>query len=86
MTTRKFVLPNIVLFLLLTICSVAPAADPPAAAMTAAASGPVCISGVYPHLAVFNSLVTDEGQTYGSGGECGIGAVVPWAGKLWLLT
>ena len=30
----------------------------------------VCISGVYPHLAVFNPY-----------GECGIGAVVPWAGK-----
>ncbi|HOC55506.1 MAG TPA: hypothetical protein PKI20_07795 [Verrucomicrobiota bacterium] len=35
----------------------------------------VCISGIYPHLAVFN--------TYG---ECGIGAVVPWADKLWFIT
>jgi hypothetical protein len=33
------------------------------------------ISGVYPHLAMFNSQ-----------GECGTGAVVPWAGKLWTLT
>lgn len=33
-------------------------------------------SGVYPHLAVFNQ----------SEGECGIGAVVQWAGKLWYLT
>jgi len=32
-------------------------------------------SGRYPHLAVFNSA-----------GECGIGAVVPWAGRLWLVT
>jgi len=33
------------------------------------------ISGVYPHLAMFNSQ-----------GECGTGAVVPWAGKLWVVT
>jgi DNA-binding transcriptional ArsR family regulator len=33
------------------------------------------ISGIYPHLAVFNVY-----------GECGIGAVVPWAEKLWLIT
>ncbi len=36
-----------------------------------------CQSGVYPHLAVFNQS---------EGGECGVGAVVPWAGKLWYLT
>ncbi len=35
----------------------------------------VRISGVYPHLTVFNTS-----------GECGIGAVVPWADKLWFLT
>lgn len=35
----------------------------------------VCISGIYPHLAVFNPY-----------GECGIGAVVPWADKLWIIT
>ncbi|HEY1084173.1 MAG TPA: hypothetical protein VGE29_18050 [Prosthecobacter sp.] len=33
------------------------------------------ISGIYPHLAMFN----DEG-------ECGTGAVVPWAGRLWVIT
>jgi len=33
-------------------------------------------SGVYPHLAVTN----------GGTSECGIGAVVPWAGKLWFIT
>lgn len=32
-------------------------------------------SGIYPHLAMFN----DEG-------ECGTGAVVPWAGRLWVMT
>lgn len=33
------------------------------------------ISGVYPHLAMYNNE-----------GECGTGAVVPWAGKLWVIT
>jgi hypothetical protein len=40
-----------------------------------AADGPVQISGIYPHLTAFNEH-----------GECGIGAVVPWAGKLWYIT
>jgi hypothetical protein len=35
----------------------------------------VSISGVYPHLAMTNSHA-----------ECGVGAVVPWAGKLWAMT
>ncbi|MGC9034795.1 MAG: hypothetical protein ACP5K7_03040, partial [Verrucomicrobiia bacterium] len=35
----------------------------------------VNISGTYPHLSVFNN-----------DGECGIGAVAVWAGKLWFLT
>lgn len=35
----------------------------------------VNISGVYPHLAVTNTH-----------DECGVGAVVPWAGKLWAIT
>lgn len=51
------------------------------------AAGPVCISGIYPHLAVFNGRYDARTETWtGSGGECGIGAVVPWAGKLWLVT
>ena len=32
-------------------------------------------SGIYPHLAYFNSS-----------GECGTGAVVPWADRLWVIT
>ena len=36
---------------------------------------PVVLSGIYPHLAMFN----DEG-------ECGTGAVVPWADRLWVVT
>jgi hypothetical protein len=36
---------------------------------------PFEISGIYPHLAMFNSH-----------GECGTGAVVPWADRLWVVT
>ncbi len=32
-------------------------------------------SGIYPHLAYYNSE-----------GECGTGALVPWAGRLWVIT
>ena len=40
---------------------------------TFAAAEPPNISGIYPSLATFN----DEG-------ECGTGAVVPWADRLWV--
>ncbi|MFW6277508.1 MAG: hypothetical protein ACOC1J_02465, partial [Prolixibacteraceae bacterium] len=36
---------------------------------------PIQVSGIYPHLAFYNSQ-----------GECGTGAVVPWAGRLWAIT
>ena len=39
------------------------------------AAQPPSFGGRYPHLAVSNAQ-----------GECGIGAVVPWAGKLWFIT
>ena len=46
------------------------------AALTAGAGTlPYCVDGIYPHLAMFNGE-----------GECGTGAVVPWAGSLWAIT
>lgn len=36
---------------------------------------PIQVSGIYPHLAYYNNE-----------GECGTGAVVPWAGRLWVIT
>ncbi len=36
---------------------------------------PRSVSGIYPSLAMFNQE-----------GECGTGAVVPWAGRLWVIT
>ncbi len=38
-------------------------------------AAPPELSGIYPHLAMFNSEK-----------ECGTGAVVPWADKLWVIT
>jgi len=39
------------------------------------AAQPRSVSGIYPHLAMFNEEA-----------ECGTGAVVPWAGRLWVVT
>ena len=45
------------------------------AAFCMESNGRPCVSGVYPHLAYSNNE-----------GECGTGAVVPWAGSLWVVT
>lgn len=48
----------------------------PLLALTSAAfAEPLEISGIYPSLAYYNNE-----------GECGTGAVVPWAGRLWVVT
>ena len=45
------------------------------AVRTAMAVEPLSLSGIYPSLAMFNEE-----------GECGTGAVVPWADRLWVVT
>jgi hypothetical protein len=45
------------------------------AAVAFSAEAPRAISGIHPHLAMFNG-----------GNECGTGAVVPWADRLWVVT
>ncbi len=50
-------------------------------------SGPAaycCISGIYPHLAVFNQPADPADRP--QHGECGIGAMAVWQGRLWYLT
>lgn len=47
---------------------------------------PLKISGVYPHLSTFNERWNDKKRTNGNGAENGIGAITPWAGKLWMVT
>ncbi len=51
-------------------------------AATLSAAEPLQVSGIYPHLTVFNSDPKREKPEP----ECGLGAVVPWAGKLWSTT
>ena len=47
--------------------------------------GHLQISGVYPRLTVYNPG-DSEVDCNSDGNESGIGAVVPWAGKLWMIT
>ncbi|MCA9263202.1 MAG: hypothetical protein KDA60_05115 [Planctomycetales bacterium] len=45
----------------------------------------LCISGVYPHLTTYG-IYSQNGAHFADGhNECGIGAIVPWAGKLWMV-
>lgn len=49
-------------------------------------SGSRKISGVYPHLTTYSQSRKD-GRFFKQGHqECGIGAVVPWVNKLWMIT
>ena len=43
------------------------------------------ISGIYPHLTTYG-VYSQNGAHFKKGhNECGIGAIVPWAGKLWMV-
>lgn len=66
-------LASLGLFLSIAFCTAAdPPNNPPRPNVT---SGGKQISGIYPHLASFNNE-----------SECGTGAVVPWANRLWVVT
>ncbi|WP_231602889.1 hypothetical protein [Neorhodopirellula pilleata] len=43
------------------------------------------ISGVYPHLTTYGIYSQNGGHHKGGHEECGIGAIVPWADKLWMV-
>lgn len=43
------------------------------------------ISGVYPHLTTYGVYSQNGGHYKAGHNECGIGAIVPWAGKLWMV-
>lgn len=43
------------------------------------------ISGVYPHLTAYGIYSQDGAHLKPGHEECGIGAIVPWAGKLWMV-
>jgi hypothetical protein len=58
--------------LLNTICGEQPRTD-------------IQISGVYPHLTTYGVYSENGAHTKAGHQECGIGAMVPWAGKLWMV-
>ncbi len=43
------------------------------------------ISGIYPHLTTYGIYSENGAHTKKRHEECGIGAIVPWAGKLWMV-
>jgi hypothetical protein len=49
-------------------------------------SGTREISGVYPHLTTYSQSRKDGKFFKEHHEECGIGAVIPWADKLWMIT
>lgn len=57
---------------------------PQAADPSTRGEGYVQISGIYPHLAVFNQPADPADRP--NHGECGIGAIAVWADRLWYLT
>ena len=76
-TTTRFVAALLAGLLLTGMVSVRRArGESGDAKATPEAAAQPCFSGVYPHLAVTN----------GGKDEAGIGALVPWADRLWLLT
>ncbi len=45
----------------------------------------LCISGVYPHLTVYGVYRQNGAHLLEHHQECGIGAIVPWGGQLWMV-
>ncbi len=79
---RLFV-PFFLPFLLLLFLPLALCAQQPSKLWAVQPSGqPLSVSGIYPHLVLYNPNL----QEIAKAGESGIGVVVPWAGKLWALT
>ncbi len=60
-----------------------PSAIPNAAPQ--AARTDIHISGVYPHLTTYGVYSQNGAHNKEGHNECGIGAIVPWAGKLWMV-
>ena len=49
-------------------------------------SGTRKIAGTYPHLTTYSQSRKDGKFFKGGHQECGIGGIIPWAGKLWMIT
>ncbi|MEL7337987.1 MAG: sulfatase, partial [Planctomycetota bacterium] len=81
------------LVLLATICCFAAVAVPSlmgqesgkSAVLSQSVRTDIHISGIYPHLTTYGVYSQNGGHFKPGHAECGIGAVVPWAGKLWMV-
>jgi len=70
---KRYVITTFTYFLLVIL--IPPGCHPNSSQNETLTSPELEISGIYPHLAFYNE-----------DGECGTGAVVPWADRLWALT
>jgi hypothetical protein len=78
---------SLALSLALPVCGQdVPAQKAPRPEEITGTSGTRFISGVYPHLTAYSQSLKSGVFNRGDGSECGIGAVIPWAGKLWMIT
>jgi len=59
--------------------------EPTPASSAKAVRTDIHISGVYPHLTTYGVYSQNGGHYKQGHNECGIGAIVPWAGKLWMV-
>ncbi|MCA9248802.1 MAG: hypothetical protein KDA42_16865, partial [Planctomycetales bacterium] len=79
----KFLLPSMVLcaWFALSVRAMPAAAEP----FSAVETGDRFINGVYPHLTTYGIYSQNGAHQKGGHDECGIGAIIPWAGKLWMV-
>jgi hypothetical protein len=82
--TRLFFAREIHLFLVLLLCVSGSFAS--TESEITETQGERFISGVYPHLTAYSQSHKSGLFNATGSDECGIGAVVPWAGKLWMIT
>lgn len=81
----KYRLCGAMLFVL-TLCPTGPMLSPVwAADATVPERTDLFISGVYPHLTTYGIYSQNGAHLLSGHDECGIGAIVPWAGKLWMV-
>ncbi len=83
MLTSYYGLAGIVLLTLCTSGKTVPFKTDKDSVNILSTSGTQCISGVYPHLTTYAHARLNG--KYGFGNECGIGAIVPWQGKLYMV-
>lgn len=83
MKNRICILAGIALIIVCTSSEIVPFEPGKDSVNIASTSGTRCISGVYPHLTAYAHARINGKYSFGD--ECGIGAIVPWQGKLYMV-